>query len=452
MAFRLDQSTWTLDATTPLLDNGFSAQPPYRQSHVDIALYRRSSDGLYWGRYPNGDKPPGMTASAAAAFSAAGLFTNKIRLSVAAAAAAQASATLAGPGLPGQVSSVTATAGPAGTAALLFAAPSSNGGSPLTQYEALSSPGGITASTAAITSPVSGLSQRIDVSGLTGGTSYTFQVRARNANGAGAYSSASSSITAAALANYGVACGYGTVGLRAAAGVPVWGNFGAGIAVAPGTLSQNGLATAPLPLTTGAQVIEVDVNSFDEFLPFYLNPQVSPPNGNGRFDTTGFSHLSFALWPITANYKAQAYVEASTWLNFMASGGSSSIATDATQNWPTNQFPSGGGWLFNDLDNNSVQNVISGNTATSLSIAGGGPVAAGHRCEIQQPDVGDGNAVQVGFGSSLYGPATMTAMAWNQYSIPWSAFGLTLARILKFAIQDQVGSPTVFYLCNVGFT
>ncbi|HUR57439.1 MAG TPA: tail fiber protein, partial [Opitutaceae bacterium] len=79
----------------------------------------------------------------------------------------------------------TATASP-GQASVTFAAPSNTGGATITGYTVTSSPGGLTGSGA--TSP-------IVVTGLNNGTSYTFSVKATNALGAGAPSSASNSVT-----------------------------------------------------------------------------------------------------------------------------------------------------------------------------------------------------------------------------------------------------------------
>lgn len=80
----------------------------------------------------------------------------------------------------------TATAG-AESASVTFTA-AATGGS-VTTFRATSTPGSITGTSA--TSPVT-------ISGLTAGTSYTFQIRGENATGNSAYSSASNSITALA--------------------------------------------------------------------------------------------------------------------------------------------------------------------------------------------------------------------------------------------------------------
>jgi uncharacterized protein (TIGR02145 family) len=83
----------------------------------------------------------------------------------------------------------TATAGNAQTT-VTFTAPASNGGSAITGYTVTSSPGGITGT---------GSSSPITVPGLTNGTAYTFTVVASNANGTGAASSASNSVTPSSL-------------------------------------------------------------------------------------------------------------------------------------------------------------------------------------------------------------------------------------------------------------
>jgi cellulose 1,4-beta-cellobiosidase len=89
---------------------------------------------------------------------------------------------------PGAPTGVTATAG-AGQATVTWTAPASNGGSPITGYSVSSSPWsmGCTVSGATATSCV--------VSGLTGGTTYTFTVYAINAIGASPASAPSNAVT-----------------------------------------------------------------------------------------------------------------------------------------------------------------------------------------------------------------------------------------------------------------
>jgi hypothetical protein len=81
----------------------------------------------------------------------------------------------------------TATAGDA-TASVTFTAPTNVGGSAISSYSALSTPGGVVASAAS--SPIS-------VTGLSNGTAYTFAVWATNTYGPSAYSAASNSVSPA---------------------------------------------------------------------------------------------------------------------------------------------------------------------------------------------------------------------------------------------------------------
>ena len=89
------------------------------------------------------------------------------------------------PTVPAAPTIGAATATSATTATIAFTAGCS-GGLPITGYQAISSPGCITAT---------GSSSPISFSGLTHSTSYTFKVRAQNSLGYGPYSSSSSSIT-----------------------------------------------------------------------------------------------------------------------------------------------------------------------------------------------------------------------------------------------------------------
>jgi hypothetical protein len=88
-------------------------------------------------------------------------------------------------GVPGAPTGVTAVADNA-QAIVSFAAPASDGGSPITSYTVTSSPGNITAT---------GASSPITVIGLANGTSYTFTVTATNAVGTGPASDPSNSVT-----------------------------------------------------------------------------------------------------------------------------------------------------------------------------------------------------------------------------------------------------------------
>jgi len=99
--------------------------------------------------------------------------------------------------VPGAPTITGAVATGTTTADVSFSAPSSNGGSPITSYTILSSPGSITAT---LSQAGSGT---FNVTGLTSGTTYTFTIKATNAVGDSSYSSASSSITTTSSSTVG---------------------------------------------------------------------------------------------------------------------------------------------------------------------------------------------------------------------------------------------------------
>ena len=98
------------------------------------------------------------------------------------------------------------------TATVPFTAPGSDGGSTITSYTATSNPGSLTGT---LSQAGSG---SITVSGLTGGTSYTFTVTATNAIGTSTASSASNSVAAVTTGQY-LYCTAGTYNWVAPAGV-----------------------------------------------------------------------------------------------------------------------------------------------------------------------------------------------------------------------------------------
>lgn len=91
--------------------------------------------------------------------------------------------------VPQAPTGVTAVAGNA-QATVSFVVPRSDGGSPITSYTVISSPGGITAT---------GSTSSIIVTGLTNGQAYTFTVVATNSVGSSAPSAPSASVTPATV-------------------------------------------------------------------------------------------------------------------------------------------------------------------------------------------------------------------------------------------------------------
>lgn len=344
-------------------------------------------------------------------------------------------------GTPNAPTNVVATAGTT-SAEVVWKASTVPGSSQLTKYVVTANPGGIQAfSPTNLTSPVvSNPSCKAYVEGLTAGQAYTFTVAGINSGGTGTASSASNSVTPTSLATYYVANGGGLSGRNT-----TWGDVSFSLA----SIDWASTDVTPLSGTTSVKAVLLS-GQFGGILPFKFTPIGV---GNGRFDITPYSNITLALQPTVASYHAEVYFEQSIWINGVATSGGSNTFADAAQAWTTNQFSSGG-WLVNDITTGQVQNSVASNTATGITASGTslGTVTAGDYYELQEPDVSEGNAVPIGNGSSLYGPATMTANAWNVYTIPLSAFNLTNLQILKFAIHDQTGGSSTFYVCNLGFT
>ena len=95
-------------------------------------------------------------------------------------------AALGAPGLPGAPTGITATPG-SGSAQVVWSAPGSDGGNAITSYTAIALPGGNSCTWSA--GPLA-----CTVTGLSGGSSYTFTVRATNAVGTGPALESSSAV------------------------------------------------------------------------------------------------------------------------------------------------------------------------------------------------------------------------------------------------------------------
>jgi len=362
------------------------------------------------------------------------------------------------PGAPTQLTAYATTEG----AYVIFAAPSNNGGSALTQYTATANPGGITATTTAITTPAAGLSARVDLNGLTPGTSYTFTVTASNANGTGPASVASNSITPTAYAPYWVADGGSLTGEN-----PLWGDYSYGgniyYGTTPGTHPRNGFPStsyaAPNPPTPGTNVIEFDTTGAPQGYGGGVQPFAKhTPNqgaGNGRFNLAPYTYLTVSIWPTVSGQDILSYFEKSIWFNGVATGGGNFSLTDATQNWPVNQFA---GWEFNDNTSGNDGTGIASSTATVITLSGGDGSLnkAGDYYELQEPDHSVGQSVN---SILAYGPNPMVVGQWNTYNIPLTAYNSSTngnvagELVLKFGLQSQgAPGPDTFYIANLGFT
>ena len=190
--------------------------------------------------------------------------------------------------VPGAPTIGSATATGSTTATVSFTAPVSNGGSTITRYTAVSSPGSITGT---LSQAGSGT---ITVSGLSPNTSYTFTVYATNAVGNSASSAASNSITTAQVApssvEYLVVAGGGG-GMKGKSST-YWGSGGGagGVTTASGYSVSASTSYTITVGAGGADQINLDVNGNNG------NPSVfatiTSSGGGGGLYNTGYGGTS----------------------------------------------------------------------------------------------------------------------------------------------------------------
>jgi Concanavalin A-like lectin/glucanases superfamily/Fibronectin type III domain len=250
---------------------------------------------------------------------------------------------------PGAPTGVTATAGNA-QATVTWTAPASNGGTAISSYTVTASPGGQTVSVPASTTTAM-------VTGLAGGTAYTFTVTASNAAGAGAASAPSNSITPAAASlasdafNRTVSGGWGTADAGGA-----WDQSGAPYSVSPGAAVIAGAGS-----DLGGELRSVSVRDTEYLVKVQLTPAA---------DGTSYSAGIRARWSSGPTYYLVK-------LNFNST------------------HPAGWQWR---------PATVTGGTSTSLGVN----TDAGFT-----PSVGVANTVWMRVRVSGSSPTQVQARAWN---------------------------------------
>jgi hypothetical protein len=342
-----------------------------------------------------------------------------------------------------------------------FGAPSSNGGSALTQYTATAytSPGGVASGsfTWGKYAPVNGLSCFFRINGLTAGQAYTVRVKATNVNGTGAESSNSNAVTPVAYAAY-----YVSQGAASSSSEPQntgWGQFDFG-----GSCTYNSTGQV-FTGETNSILIPTGVASQPYFIDT-LAPNSSVGAQAGSFNIGPYSDLVAYIFA-AGTPGAGTLVAHCRWHLYMAgvctAGSGANVVADTTASWSTNTMniaPSFISWL----DGGGEYGEPSGNTATTISGTSRTWAPGDHYAwSLSDADfVDSGTAVDLaqfvtGFwnGSSWTASSTWTAGAWNRIVMPFTAWahqtpaGGVPSTIQEFSITNTSGANV--FVTDLGF-
>jgi hypothetical protein len=235
----------------------------------------------------------------------------------------------------GAPTSVSATAG-AAQGVVSWTAPASNGGAAIIAYTVTSTPGSFTCTTA-LTS--------CTVTGLTNGTAYTFTVAATNSVGTGSASSASNSVTPAALTcATGGTCAVGntgpggglvyyvdTAGFSCGSGFTATGSPTGGkcnyLEVAPSGWNTGADPAKPWAVfanqSTGVTDItdEASVNNSSTGIGLGLKNSIAIVAQNGTYDATSNNYAAGAARAYAGNSKSDWYLPTTAELNLLCQWG-----------------------------------------------------------------------------------------------------------------------------------
>ncbi len=228
----------------------------------------------------------------------------------------------------------TATAS-VGAASVTFTA-GATGGAAVSTYTVTSSPGSLTGT---------GASSPITVSGLTGGTAYTFTVTATNANGTSAASSASNSVTPP-IPNAVVIADYSSPGIRGYAFTGGWGSAYSNPASAV-TGQYNDTAFFSADKTTVGTVGHTSPNAYAFTIAGGFGTKYTNPTGGGNNYTWGGFANSNRYYTFSNNAGTL-----NAW-PFTVGTGFGTKYTDPTA--PASQY-------YGDININGTMAVISGAT------------------------------------------------------------------------------------------
>lgn len=296
-----------------------------------------------------------------------------------------------------------------GAAFILFGAPSSNGGSPITGYVGTAYQGGVPISTTVINpSPIpsiNALSCRIDFPNLAAGT-YQFSAHAVNANGAGPESALSAATTVSAVISpYYIA----NNGLRAG-----WGTYGAGYNYTDATVVYPG-QTSSLSLAPGGYADPFFEDPFDGARsgPFNLVPYLA----SGHFVANVYVTSTYVANGLQIGHRANRQVY----------GQCTQTATaqiiDTPQNWTPNGFVLSLTSMNNITTQADPYGQVTANTANTATIGGTSVTFnAGDFYEWSNSDIDFANQGYVAIDPYVVGGGPVPVNTWFQIAIPMSAF------------------------------
>ena len=292
--------------------------------------------------------------------------------------------------VPGAPTIGTATATGPTTATVTFTAPASNGGAAITQYIATSSPGGITGT---LNQAGSGT---INVTGLTGATSYTFTVKAVNSVGQSAASSASNQIT--------------TQGVPGAPTI--------------GKATGSGQTTATVAFTAPASSGGSTITSYTAV--------ASPGGATGTISQSGSGTITVSGLSAATNYTFTVYATNSS------GNGASSSASNSTTTFPNLGASYGGGYFA------GAYSSTGNGVATHLLIIA--PKSPGQNATDQRPS----NAINYRTSNSAASGTTSRYDGYaNQQAMIAIDSSLNSFPAAKFCRDLTIGGYTDWYLPSI---
>jgi hypothetical protein len=330
----------------------------------------------------------------------------------------------------------------------IFTAPTSNGGSALTQYKAnaYTTPGNVlsgTPVTIGVNTTMNGLTCYGRINGLSAGTNYVIRVKATNVNGDGPESANSNTVAPTTPGNPYYICNGNSPSssqpqnagwLQYDVGTVIWNSTGQ---------------------VFGGQTNSVSVAAAAGAQPAYRDPQVTVISGD--FNLSPFTNVVIKIYPTTTGgfiFKTRYH---RALYGTCTSGSGSNLITDASANWTTNSMA---------ISNTSMNYVDGGNfygtggmtnTATTVSVSSR-TWSAGDHYQWGNSDNDYTPSPDVALAQYVTSPnaGSFTANQWNTVVCPVSALpsvngttGAVPGVLQEITLWNQTAA--IAYLTDWGF-